>query len=311
MKNILFIFLALWLLPQEAKVPSGDTVTLHTPTGNIQGTLLVPPSKGKVPVALIIAGSGPTDRNGNNPMMKNNSLKMLAEALYRHGIATLRYDKRGIAASKQAGLSEEKLRFGMYINDAEGWIDLLAKNKKFSSIIVIGHSQGSLIGMVVAQKAAVKKFISLEGAGEPINVVLRKQLESQPEQVKALALPVLDSLETGHKVKNVPLMLYTLFRPSIQPYWMSWFRYDPQKEMAQLHKPVLIVQGTTDIQVSLTDAENLRKADPSARLLIIKGMNHILKNAPADRMENIKTYNEPGLPLNKELVTGVVDFIKK
>ena len=311
MKSILFVFFALWFFPQETTTPSGETVTLHTPTGDLRGTLLVPPSKGKVPVALLIAGSGPTDRNGNNPMMKNNSLKLLAEALYQNGIATLRYDKRGVGASKQAGLSEEKLRFGMYINDAEGWIDLLAKNKKFSSIIVIGHSQGSLIGMVAAQKAVVKKFISLEGAGEPIQVVLRRQLESQPVQVKALALPILDSLESGRKVKNVPPLLYTLFRPSIQSYWMSWFRYDPQKELAKLHKPVLIVQGTTDIQVSQTDAENLKKANPVARLLMIKGMNHILKNAPADRLENIKTYNEPGLPLNKQLVSGVVDFIGK
>ena len=311
MKDILFIFLALWFFPQGATTPSGETVTLHTLTGDLQGTLLVPPSKGKVPVALIIAGSGPTDRNGNNPRMKNNSLKLLAEALYRNGIATLRYDKRGVGASKQSGLSEEKLRFGMYINDAEGWIDLLARNKKFGSIIVIGHSQGSLIGMVAAQNPAVKKFISLEGAGEPIQAVLRRQLESQPEQVKALALPILDSLENGHEVKKVPPMLYTLFRPSIQPYWMSWFRYDPQKELAKLHKPVLIVQGTTDIQVSQNDAENLKKANPAARLLMIKGMNHILKNAPADRMENIKTYNEPGLPLNKQLVSGVVDFIRE
>ena len=311
MKSILFVFFVLWFFPQEAKMPSGETVTLHTPTGNLQGTLLVPPSKGKVPVALLIAGSGPTDRNGNNPRMKNNSLKLLAEALYRHGIATLRYDKRGVGASKQAGLSEENLRFGMYINDAEGWVNLLARNKMFGSIIVIGHSQGSLIGMVAAQNPAVKKFISLEGAGEPIQVVLRRQLESQPEQVKALALPILDSLQNGQKVKNVSPLLYTLFRPSIQPYWMSWFRYDPQKEMAKLHKPVLIVQGTTDIQVSRTDAENLKKANPAARLLIVKGMNHILKNAPAGRLENIKTYNEPGLPLKKQLVSGVVDFIKE
>ncbi len=311
MRNILFVFLVLWFFPQGAKIPLGETVTLHTPTGDLQGTLLVPPSKGKVPVALIIAGSGPTDRNGNNPRMKNNSLKLLAEALYRNGIATLRYDKRGVGASKQAGLSEEKLRFGMYINDAEGWVNLLARNKMFGSIIVIGHSQGSLIGMVAAQNPAVKKFISLEGAGEPIQVVLRRQLESQPEQVKALALPILDSLQNGQKVKNVSPLLYTLFRPSIQPYWMSWFRYDPQKEMAKLHKPVLIVQGTTDIQVSRTDAENLKKANPAARLLIVKGMNHILKNAPAGRLENIKTYNEPGLPLKKQLVSGVVDFIKE
>jgi len=311
MKYCFFILLWFFFPFHHLMAQQGKEVTLHTPTGDIQGTLLIPQSKGKVPVALLIAGSGPTDRNGNNPVMKNNDLKMLAEALYKNGIASLRYDKRGIGASRQAGLTESKLRFGQYINDAKSWVDLLKQNKKFSSIVVIGHSQGSLIGMVISQDKAVSKFVSLEGAGEPIDVVLRKQLESQPEYVKRTAFPILDSLETGKTVDSVPPMLNTLFRLSIQPYLMSWFRYNPQKEIAKLHKPVLLVQGTTDIQVSLTDAENLKKADPSARLLIIKGMNHILKNAPANRQENIRTYYLPDLPLNKELVTGVVNFIKE
>ncbi|UBM63229.1 alpha/beta hydrolase [Candidatus Sulfidibacterium hydrothermale] len=306
------IFLFWIFLPaQSLMAQQGENVTLHTPTGNIQGTLLIPHVKGKIPVALLIPGSGPTDRNGNNPMMKNNALKMLAEALYQNGIASLRYDKRGVGASKVPGFSESNIRFEQYIADARGWVDFLKQNKKFSSIVVIGHSQGSLIGMVVAQDKAVSKFVSLEGAGDPINVVLRRQLQSQPEQVKKPAFAILDSLEAGKQVKNVPAWLYTLFRPSIQPYMISWFRYHPQKEIAKLHKPVLIVQGTTDIQVSLSDAGKLKKADPSAQLLIISGMNHILKDAPADRQENIKTYNEPDLPLNKKLVTELVKFIKE
>ncbi len=308
----LVIFLFWFSLPaQSLMAQQGKDVTLHTPTGDIQGTLLIPHVQGKVPVALLIAGSGPTDRNGNNPVMKNNSLKMLAEALYKNGIASLRYDKRGIGASKVPGFSESNIRFGQYIADARGWVDFLKQNKKFSSIVVIGHSQGSLIGMVISQDKAVSKFVSLEGAGDPINVVLRQQLQSQPEQIKKPALAILDSLEAGKQVKNVPTWLYTLFRPSIQPYMISWFRYNPQKEIAKLHKPVLIVQGTTDIQVSLSDAGKLKKADPSAQLLIISGMNHILKDAPADRQENIKTYNEPDLPLNKKLVTELVKFIKE
>jgi alpha-beta hydrolase superfamily lysophospholipase len=311
MKYFMIILLWFFFPFQNMLAQQGKDVTLHTPTGNIQGTLLIPQTKGKIPVALLIPGSGPTDRNGNNPMMKNNSLKMLAEALYKNGIASLRYDKRGIGASKVPDFTESKLRFGQYINDAKGWVDYLKQNKKFNSIVVIGHSQGSLIGMVISQDKAVGKFVSLEGAGEPINVVLRKQLESQPEFVKKMALPILDSLEAGKTVDSVPPMLNALFRPDIQPYLLSWFSYNPQKGIGKLHKPVLIVQGTTDIQVSLTDAENLKKADPSAKLLIIKGMNHILKNAPKDRQENIKTYYEPDLPLNKELVAGLVKFIKE
>ena len=309
MKKIIFVFVFIFTWA-GAFAQQGVKVELHTSKGELKGTLLIPPSKKRVPVVLIIAGSGPTDRNGNNPMMKNNSLKMLAEALYKNGIASLRYDKRGVGASKVAGLKESNLRFGQYIKDAAGWITFLKNNKKFNSIVVAGHSQGSLIGMVISQNKAVNKFISLEGAGEPIDVVLRKQLSSQPDYIQKMAFPVLDSLEKGKIVDSVPKLLYSLFRPGIQPYLISWFHYNPQTEIKKLHKPILIIQGTTDIQVGLEDANNLKKANPSAKLVIIKGMNHILKNAPLNRQENIKTYFEPNLPINKKLISVMTTFIK-
>jgi len=289
---------------------TGAPITLKTSTGNIEGTLLIPQKKGTVPVALIIAGSGPTDRDGNNPMMKNNALKMLATALYQNGIASLRYDKRGIAASKSAGLVESKLRFDNYIDDAVGWTQLLKQNKKFSQILIIGHSEGSLIGMIAAQKAWVNKFISLAGAGQPADQLIREQLSAQPPFVLQQSAPILDELVKGNTVDSIPQYLNALFRHSVQPYLISWFRYNPQTEIAKLKKPVLIVQGTTDIQVGIKDAEKLKEANPQARLVIITGMNHILKNAPGDRQQNIKTYMQPDLPINKTLVRTLVDFIK-
>ena len=77
--------------------------TLSTATGDIKGRLLLPANSTTCPVVLLIAGSGPTDMDGNNPMMKNNSLKFLAEGLAQKGIASLRFDKRGIAGSTAAG----------------------------------------------------------------------------------------------------------------------------------------------------------------------------------------------------------------
>ena len=117
---------------------STQPITLKTATGEIFGTITVPAKESnKYPVALIIAGSGPTDRDGNNMSMKNNSLKMLAEALAKEGIASLRYDKRGIGESRKSGKSELELRFDDYVNDAKGWIDYLITNKQFSKVIVI------------------------------------------------------------------------------------------------------------------------------------------------------------------------------
>lgn len=311
MKQFVTIVLLSFLVNFGAFGQTGTPITLHTGSGNIEGTLLIPETKGTVPVAVLIAGSGPTDRDGNNPMMKNNALKMLATALYHHGIASLRYDKRGIAASQPAGTDESKLRFNQYIEDAVGWSRLLKQNKKFNKILIIGHSEGSLIGMVAAQQPWVDKFISLAGAGQPADRLIRKQLSTQPAFVLQQCTPILNELVKGNTVDSIPPYLNALFRKSVQPYLISWFKYNPQTEIKKLKKPVLIVQGTTDIQVSINDAEKLKEANPQARLAVIKGMNHILKDAPADRQENIKTYSQPDLPLNNELVQIVVDFIKK
>lgn len=302
----ILIFLSL-----QIKAQTEEDLVLETKTGNINGSLLIPENKKGLPLALIIAGSGPTDRDGNNPYMKNNSLKMLAEGLAKNGIASLRYDKRGIASSTKAGLKEEDLRFENYVQDAEEWVNLLKKDKRFKEVIVIGHSEGSLIGMIAAKKAGADKYVSIAGAGMPAGDVIREQLKSQPAVVTDAAFPILDSLEQGKTVKEVPQMLASLFRPSIQPYIISWFKYDPRKEIAKLEIPVLIVQGTTDIQVSLKDAENLKKANSKAELKVIEGMNHIFKEAEADRTKNLQTYSQPDLTLHKDLVKIISDFIKK
>lgn len=120
---------------------------------------------------------------------------------------------------------------------------------------------------------------------------------------------IIDKLVKGETVSDVPSILNSLFRPSVQPYIISWFKYDPQKEIAKLKIPVLIIQGTTDIQVGTDDADRLAKALPKSKLVIIEGMNHILKQAPADRQMNIQTYTQPDLAIKKELIETIIPFI--
>ena len=311
MKFYLTIIL-LWFFAQKSTYAQTEkTVILKTNTGNLEGTLLVPKSNSDKTIALIIAGSGPTDRNGNNPAMQNNSLKMLAAELNKNGIASLRYDKRGIGNSKSAGLNEADLRFENYVEDAKAWVNYLKKELKFNQIIVIGHSEGSLIGMIVSQDKNVSKFVSVAGAGQPADLIIREQLKSQPPSITISSNAILDELKKGKTVENTPPMLNSLFRPSVQPYMISWIKYDPQKEIAKLKIPALILQGTTDIQVSLDDAKRLAKALPKAKLAIIEGMNHIMKPAPADRQMNILTYTQPDLALKKELIDNLIQFLSQ
>ena len=288
-----------------------EAIFLETKTGKIAGTLLTTNSTSQVPVVLIIAGSGPTDRNGNNQMMSNNSLKMLAEGLSKNGIASLRYDKRGISESKDAGKSEADLRFENYINDAEAWLNLLSDDSRFSQVLIAGHSEGSLIGMIAAQKKEVAKFISIAGVGSAAGDVLKEQLNSQSPFLLEQASPIIDKLVQGETVDTIPPMLLSVFRPSVQPYIISWFKYSPLDEIAGLEKPILILQGTTDIQVSVEEANKLANANRFSEVHIIEGMNHVLKEAPADKMQNIQTYSDPELPLKEGFIELIVDFINK
>lgn len=294
------------------RIFTASEISLQTATGNIYGTLTVPNRETTCSVVLIIAGSGPTDRDGNNTFgLKTDTYKQLAECLAKKGIASLRYDKRGIAASKEAMKSEKELIFENYIEDAKAWISLLKSDNRFSKIIILGHSEGSLIGMVAAQQTVVDQFISIAGIGRPADKVLQEQLKGKlPAKLEEESDRVLDSLLNGIQVTSVSKELYSLYRPSVQPYMISWLKYDPAVEIKKLSIPVLIIQGTTDIQVSVNDAQLLSAAKPDAECIIIKNMNHVLKKSSSALKENMDTYAKPELPLMKGLTKNIILFIE-
>jgi uncharacterized protein len=307
------IALPLSLLFMGYTTQSSKPVEVHitTSTGTLYGTQIIPTSNVPEPVVLIIAGSGPTDRNGNNPLGgQNNSLKLLAEGLAGHSIASIRYDKRGIGESSAAGPEEVDLRFDTYVEDAALWIQQLQGDSRFSSVTVIGHSEGSLIGMLATQKTGADAFVSIAGPAQTASQVLRDQLRPRlPDALWQQNEQILAALEQGNLVTSVPPELKTLYRLSIQPYLISWFRYTPAQEIRRLTAPVLIVQGTTDIQVPVSEAQALKMAKPDAELRIIEGMNHVLKAVPLDPEQQNASYSDPMLPVVPELVEGVSQFI--
>ncbi len=290
-----------------------ETIVLKTTTGEIEGTLTLPNNTKDLTLVLLIAGSGPTDRNGNNESMENNSLKFISDELRKNSIASVRFDKRGIARSRDAMTSEGDLRFDTYVNDVIGWVELISKDKRFSKIVVAGHSEGSLIGMIASAKTKnVKAYISIAGAGRPADEILKEQLSVAPTSVKDIVYPMIDKLKRGDTLGDVAPYLASLFRPSVQPYMISWLKYNPQEEIKKLTIPILILQGTTDVQVKEEDANLLAKAQPKAELKIIKNMNHVLKDCETnDKEKQMPIYNNPDLPLNKEFADAFVDFVKK
>ncbi|HTI58191.1 serine aminopeptidase domain-containing protein [Mucilaginibacter sp.] len=286
-------------------------ISLKTLSATIHGTLTMPKNaSGKIPVVLIIAGSGPTDRNGNSEKLglETNAYKDIAEGLGKNGIASVRYDKRMIGES-QTGNKEADLRFDDYVDDAVGLVQMLNGDERFSKVIILGHSEGSLVGMLATRDQPVKGYISVSGAGQRADKIITEQLKTQPKFIQDGFKTLTDSMKKGKTIDNIDPGLYFIARPSIQKYLVSWFRYDPFYVIKSVKVPTLIIQGTTDLQVAVTDAERLKKGKSDATLIIIPGMNHVLKDAPADKDQNLATYKNPDLPLKAELIPDIVKFI--
>ncbi|KAA6177506.1 lysophospholipase [Pseudomonas marginalis] len=286
-------------------------ISLDTGSGELFGSLLLPQSAKPVPVVLIIAGSGPTDRNGNSADgARNDSLKRLAWVLARHNIASVRYDKRGVAASLKATPDERNLTLDAYVADAVAWGKLLKADPRFGPLVVLGHSEGALVATLAAPELDPAGVISLSGSARPVDQVIRQQLaDHMPPALLLRSNQTLDRLKAGQVDADVPGPLQSIFRPSVQPYLISLFRADPAAAFARLTMPALIVQGTTDLQVGVADAEKLKEAKPDAELAVIPGMNHVMRIVPNDVKQQLNSYNDPQLPLADALGRRLVGFI--
>ena len=291
---------------------STEEKLLTTTSGELKGTLYLPKNANKISLLIIQAGSGATDRNGNSlPAIKGNAYKLIAEALAEKNIATLLTDKRGVAGSMKAMKAEKDLRFDTYATDLADWVKLVKNDKRFNKIFLAGHSEGSLVAMLAAQKEKVNGYISLAGAGESIDKIIVWQYAQQLPKAATVVDSLFTRIRNQQKIDSVPPFLMSIFRPSVQPYIASWIQYDPCTEIKKLTMPVLILQGNTDIQVEIKQAEMLHTCKPNATYKIIDGMNHILKKASIDRQKNMETYSNAALPLVDGLVDELVLFINK
>jgi pimeloyl-ACP methyl ester carboxylesterase len=301
--------------PEQAPPPRvvGEYLSVETSTGTLRGFLDLPTKPGPWPVVLIHAGSGPTDCDGNGPLVSTDNLKMLGRALAFEGIAAVRIDKRGVAGSIFALTKEDEIRIDTYADDVREWARLIRQDKRFTKLGFIGHSEGSLIGLIVAKDVKFDAFISLCGAGRPLQDILREQLKKQlSADLYKSCDKIITELADGHTVKETPKALESLFRPSVQPYLISEFKYDPAKLITDISCPVLVVSGSTDIQVSAEDAKRLGEANQKAKVVTIKGMNHVLKMVDrTERLLQLPSYADPSLPLHPKLILEVGGFLKK
>lgn len=286
------------------------------PQGPLKGSWTGPEGP-RVPVVLMIPGSGPTDRDGNSPRgLKAASLRLLAEGLANRGIASVRIDKRGMFASAGAIPDANKVTIDDYAADTRAWIAAIRAKTGAPCVWVLGHSEGGLVALdtAAARPAGLCGVIAVSTPGRPLGEVMRAQLHANPANAPLLpdADRAIDALEAGRTIPASSLTppLPMLFADAVQPFLVNSFAKDPAKLAAATAKPLLIVQGESDLQVTVDDAKILKAAQPKATLVLLPQVNHVLKTVEGDsRGANLATYADPNLPLAPGVVTAVADFV--
>jgi uncharacterized protein len=311
--------IALTLIMAALAAPPSDPIQtalqVAGPLGPLQGTMLAPASS-EAPMMLIIPGSGPTDRDGNNPLgVRASTYRLLAEGLAARGIGTLRIDKRGMFGSGAAVKDANAVTIDDYVADVATWTAKIREERGTACVWLLGHSEGGLVALAAAQKSLdLCGLVLVSAAGQPLGEVLRQQLRANPANAPVLdqAMVAIDALSAGKRVDigGMNPALVPLFAPQLQGFLVNAFSYDPGKLIAAVDKPVLIIQGERDLQVGVADAERLKAAAPKAELVLLPNVNHVLKAvASNDRRTNAMTYGNPSLPLAPGVVEAIAAFV--
>lgn len=274
---------------------------------NIYGSIVEPKSRSNSSLVIFIGGSGPIDRDGNQSFMKCDMFKKLAYSLSEKGISSFRYDKRVVTQIRKGKL-DKKITFNDFVSDAIAIIDFF--ESKYNSIVIAGHSQGSLVGLL-SIKEGVSGFISLSGAGRTIDMVIEDQISKTAPMLLEDTKKIFKILRSGKITEDFPLPLYSIFNIEIQPFMISWMQYDPKKIIAKIPIPSLIINGDNDLQVDEKEAKLLYNSAQNSEILIVKNMNHVLVEIEGDDIKNVKSYNNPDLKISELVIEKIAEFIER
>ena len=287
------------------------------PSGALKGTLTSLGMRGEQ-VILIVPGSGPTDRDGNNRLgVAASTYQLLAEALAKGGIASVRIDKRGMFGSAAAIADANAVTINDYAQDVHAWARAISRRTSARCVWVLGHSEGGLVALQAAQQSSgICGLILVATPGRPMGDILKAQLRANPANASLLpdADRAIDTLASGSRVDpaTLPAPLQPLFPAVVQEFLISAFALDPARLIKSVRLPVLIMQGTHDLQVELADATRLAAAKPNSRLVELANVNHVLKPvASSDRAANVATYAAPDLPLAPAVVPAIAAFVSR
>ena len=310
LKSSLILILLISVTLYAQSEISVEEINLKNESILLPGTLSYNQNLDKQALIIFVHGSGNVDRNGNQAgAVQANYIKQLAEALNQNGIAFYRYDKRTATPENMKYLMQG-ISFLDFVADAKIAIDHFKDDSRFSSIHLIGHSQGSLVAMLALSEGS-DKYISIAGPASRVDQILIEQIRKQNgDSISGIAASHFEELKTSGTIKNVNPIFLQLFNPQNLAFFESWMKYSPQEEFQKVTIPTLIINGTKDLQVPVEEALALHRANPNSELLIIENMNHVLKHIEKDE-DNFKSYSTPDFPISEELLKAIIDFIKK
>lgn len=306
MRRIKYIVLAILILTLKLNAQNYKENNISI-NDNIYGSIVEPKSRSNSNLVIFIGGSGPIDRDGNQSFMKCDMFKKLAYSLSEKGISSFRYDKRVVTQIRKGKL-DKKITFDDFVSDVIAIIDFF--ESKYNSIVIAGHSQGSLVGLL-SIKEGVSGFISLSGAGRTIDMVIEDQISKTAPMLLEDTKNIFKILRSGKITEDFPLPLYSLFNIEIQPFMISWMQYDPKKIIAKIPIPSLIINGDSDLQVDEKEAKLLYNSAQNSEILIVKNMNHVLVEIEGDELKNVKSYNNPDLKISELVIEKMVEFIER
>ncbi len=287
----------------DVSIPRADDFAL-------QGEFVTPSSEGKFPAILLLSGSGPTDGDGNTPLVpvKIDLQAKIAQYVGERGIASLRFDKRAVAKyashwPKDPTAMAEWFGWEPFVQDVEAALGFLRSRPEVdaSKVALFGHSEGTLFAIEVAKRDPdkVAALVLAASPGRSLADVIREQVlaslrranvskSESDELMAANEAAIAYVIAHGQVPPNMPAGLAPLYNASAVKLLQDELRYDPAKEVRELVQPVLVINGERDMQVSSTrDATPLYEAlktrkDKAQELVLLPGASHVFKSASSD-----------------------------
>jgi hypothetical protein len=299
---VTYLVISIFSIAVSLAQVKSEEININNMAIQLPGTLTF--SGDKQPLIIWVHGSGGVDRNGNQPQY----IKQFRDEINKNNIAFFSYDKRTANPKNAQFLQEDGVLIADFVSDVKEVVNHFKDDERFTEIILAGHSQGSLIAMMALDN--VDKYISIAGAGETIDKTLVRQITAQNAEFGKLTATYLNELKETGKIKEVDPNLMSLFAPQNQPFLVSWLALNPLEEIKKVTIPALIINGDKDLQVQVSDAEALKNAKPDSEFIIIKNMNHVLKNIEKEE-DNLASYYSAGFKISEEFIKTIVEFIHK